>query len=94
MYAALPAHIIIPIMSHVPVSLLEVAVILILVTQTIKPQTEAVKYLGLHFHWRLNWKEHIARKKTTNLLTNKRDQLVDRKKSHLSIKTNYSPTKR
>jgi hypothetical protein len=25
------------------------------------PQTEAVKYLGLHFDCRLNWKENIAK---------------------------------
>jgi len=33
------------------------------INQTIVPQTEVVKYLGLHFHYRLNWKEHIARKR-------------------------------
>jgi len=43
--------------------------------QTIEPQTEVVKYLGLHFDCRLNWKEHIAKK--NDLKT--RDQLVDRK---------------
>jgi hypothetical protein len=31
--------------------------------QTIIPQTEVVKYLGLHFDCRLNWKEHIASKR-------------------------------
>jgi len=56
-------------MLHVLVSLLEVKVILILVTQTIIPQTEVVKYLGLHFDCKLNWKEHIAK----NRLKNKRD---------------------
>jgi hypothetical protein len=30
------------------------------INQTIVPQTEAVKYLGLHFDCRLNWKEHIT----------------------------------
>jgi len=33
------------------------------INQTIIPQTEVVKYLGLHFDCRLNWKEHIARKR-------------------------------
>ena len=33
------------------------------INQTIIPQREAVKYLGLHFDSRLNWKEHIARKR-------------------------------
>ena len=46
------------------------------------PQTEVVKYLGLQFDCRLNWKEHIARKK--NRLKNERNQLVDRK-FHLTI---------
>jgi len=30
---------------------------------TIKPQTQVVIYLGLHFDCRLNWKEQIARKR-------------------------------
>jgi len=33
------------------------------VNQPILPQTETVKYLGLDFDCRLNWKEHIARKR-------------------------------
>jgi hypothetical protein len=33
------------------------------VNQTIKPQTEIVEYLGLHFDCRLNWKEHFAKKR-------------------------------
>jgi hypothetical protein len=33
------------------------------INQTIIPQTEVVEYLGLHFDCRLNWKEHIARKR-------------------------------
>jgi len=28
---------------------------------TLKPQTEAVKYMGLYFDCRLNWKENIAK---------------------------------
>jgi hypothetical protein len=51
------------------------------INQIIIPQTEAVKYLELHFDFGLNWKEHIATKKKSNRLTNKRDQLVDREKS-------------
>jgi len=52
------------------------------INHTFKPQTEAVKYLGLHFDCRLNWKERVAKKKKkkTNRRGNKRDQLVDRKK--------------
>jgi len=36
------------------------------------PQTEAVKYLGLHFDRRLNWKEHISRKRKQIDLKTKR----------------------
>jgi len=32
------------------------------INQTIIPQTEVVKYLGLHFDCRLHWKEQIAKK--------------------------------
>ena len=46
------------------------------INQTNISQTEVAKYFGC----RLNWKEHIANKKKTNQLKNKRDQLVDRKK--------------
>jgi hypothetical protein len=35
-------------------------------------QTEVVKYLGLHFDWRLNWKEHIVRKRKQIDLKQKR----------------------
>jgi len=48
------------------------------INQTIIPQTEAVKYTGLHFDCRLNWKEQVVKK--TNRVKNKRDQLVDSKK--------------
>jgi len=45
------------------------------INQTVIPQTEAVKYLGLHFDCRLNWKEHIARKrKQIDLKTKERKQ--------------------
>jgi hypothetical protein len=43
-----------------------------------------LKYLRLYLNCRLNWKEYIAQTKKTNRLKNKRVQLVDRKKSHLS----------
>src|SRR5215510_404904 len=32
------------------------------INQTVMPQVESVKYLGLHFDLRLNWKQHIAKK--------------------------------
>ena len=54
--------------------------------QTIIPQTEAVKYLGLHFDCRSNWKEHIAKKrKQIDLKTKEIKWLIGKKKSHLSI---------
>ena len=52
------------------------------INQTIIPQTEVVKYLGLHFDSRLNWKEHIAKK--IDLKTKEIKWLIG-KKSHLSI---------
>jgi len=61
--------------------------------QTIKPQTEVVKYLALHFDCRSNWKEHIAIKtKQIDLKTKEINWLIG-KKSHLQ-KTNYPSTKR
>jgi len=41
------------------------------IKQTIIHQTEEVKYLGLHFDCRLNWKEDIAKKKRENKSTEK-----------------------
>ena len=29
---------------------------------TIIPETEVIIYLGIHFEFRFNWKEHIAKK--------------------------------
>jgi hypothetical protein len=52
---------------------------------TIISQTEAVKYLGLHFNCRLNWKEHIARKRKQIDLKTKEINLLIGKNSHLSI---------
>ena len=55
------------------------------INQTITPQTETIKYLGLHFDWRLNWKEHIDRnRKQIDLKTKDINWLIG-KKSHLSI---------
>ena len=56
------------------------------INQTIIPQTEVVKYLGLHFNCRLNWKEHIAKKKRKQIgLNTKEINWLVGKKSHLSI---------
>jgi hypothetical protein len=31
------------------------------ISQTIIPQTDTVKYLGLHFDKRLTWREHVIK---------------------------------
>jgi len=54
------------------------------VNQTIIPQTEAVKYLGLHFDCRLNWKELVKKIKHIDLKTKEINWLIGRK-SRLSI---------
>jgi hypothetical protein len=51
------------------------------INQTLIPQTEAVKYLGLHFDCRLNWKEHIARKRKQIELKTKEITLLTGKKN-------------
>jgi len=48
--------------SHITFTLWKGHCPAISISQTIIPQTGAVKYLGLHFDCRLSWKEHIARK--------------------------------
>ena len=53
--------------------------------QTIIPQTEAVKYLRLHFDCRSNWKEHITRKRKQIDLKTKEINWLIGKNSHLSI---------
>jgi hypothetical protein len=42
-------------------------------------------FIGLHFDCRLNWKEHIARKRKQSDLKTKEINWLIRKKSHLSI---------
>jgi hypothetical protein len=39
------------------------------INQTVIPQTEVVKYIGLYFGWKLNWKQHTAKKKKENKWT-------------------------
>jgi hypothetical protein len=50
------------------------------INQTLIPQAESVKYLGLQFYRRLTWKDHTAMKKKTNQLKYERDQLANREK--------------
>jgi len=55
------------------------------INQTIIPQTEVVKYLGIHLDCRLNWKEHITRKRKQIDLKTKETNWLMGKKFHLSI---------
>ena len=56
------------------------------ILRTIVPQIEVVKYLRLHFNCKLNWKEHIARKrKQIDLKTKEINWLMVKKK----IPSNY-----
>jgi len=54
------------------------------INQTTVLQTEVVKYLGRHFNCRLNWKEHIARKRKQIDSKTKEINWLIGKKSHLS----------
>ena len=64
------------------------------INQTIIPQIEVVKYLGLHFDCRLKWKEHITKKrKQIDLKTKEINWLIGKNPIQLQ-KTNYSSTKR
>jgi hypothetical protein len=54
------------------------------INQTIIPQTEVVKYLVLHFDCRLNWKEHIAKKRKQIACKSKEINSLIGKKCHLS----------
>jgi len=55
------------------------------INQTVLPQVESVKYLGLHFDCKLNWKEHIAKKrKQTDIKAKEINWLIGRN-SNLSL---------
>ena len=55
------------------------------INQTVLPQVESVKYLGLHSDCKLNWKEHIAKKrKQTDLRAKEINWLIGRN-SNLSL---------
>jgi len=48
--------------SHITFNLRKENFLPISINQTVLPQVESVKYLGLHFDCKLNWKEHIIKK--------------------------------
>ena len=55
------------------------------INQTVLPRVESVKYPGLHFDRKLNWKEHITKKrKQTDLKAKEINWLIDRN-SNLSL---------
>jgi hypothetical protein len=55
------------------------------INQAIIPQTEAVKYLGLHFDKRLTWREHVTKtRKHVDLKTRELIWLIG-KRSPLSL---------
>jgi hypothetical protein len=51
--------------SHITFTLRKDNCPAIRINQTVLPQVESVKYLGLHFDRKLNWKVHIKQKKST-----------------------------
>jgi hypothetical protein len=55
------------------------------INQTIIPQAESVKYLGLQFDRMLTWKDHIAKKRKQINLKIKEINWIIGKKFHLSI---------
>jgi hypothetical protein len=50
------------------------------IKQTVLPQVESVKYLGLHFDWKLKLERAHCKEKKTNWLKSKRNYLANRKK--------------
>jgi len=65
------------------------------INQITIPQTEVVKYLGLHYDCMLNWKENIAKKrKQTDLKTKEINSLIGKKNPIYLQKIRYSSTKR
>jgi hypothetical protein len=57
----------------------------ITINQTVLPKVESVKYLGLHFDRRLNWKVHITKKRKQTDFKAKEINWLIGKKSNLSI---------
>ena len=55
--------------SHITFTLRKGNCSAIRINQTILPQVESVKYLGLHFDRRQNWKAHITKKRKQTDLT-------------------------
>jgi hypothetical protein len=71
--------------SHITFTLRKDNCATISINQTVLPQVESVKYLGLHFDRRLNWKVHITKKRKQTVLKAKEINWLIGKKSNLSI---------
>jgi hypothetical protein len=66
--------------SHITFTLSKDNCAAIRINQTVLPQVDSVKYLGLHFDRRLNWKVHSAKKrKQTDLKAKEINWLIGRK---------------
>jgi hypothetical protein len=57
----------------------------IIINQTVPSQVESVKYLGLHFDCKLNWKEHIAKKRKQTNLKSKESNWLRGRNSNLLL---------
>jgi hypothetical protein len=80
--------------SHIKFTLSKCHCPAVKTNQTVIPETEEEKYLGLGLVFRLNWKEHIAKKIKQSYIKTKEINCLIGKKSHPSIENNYSSTKR
>jgi len=71
--------------SHITFTLRKGQCPAININQTIIPQTEAVKLPRTKLRLQIKLERTHRQKKKTNRVKNKKDQLVNSKKSHLSI---------
>jgi len=71
--------------SHITFTLRKESCPAISINQTVLPQVESVKYLGLHFDCKLNWKEHIIKKKKQTDLKVKEIKWLIGRNSNLSL---------
>ena len=71
--------------SHITFTLRKDNCPAISINQTVLPQVESVKYLGLDFDRRLKWKVHITKKRKQTDLKSKEINWLIGKESNLSI---------
>jgi len=80
--------------SHITFTLRKDNFPAIRINQTFLPRVESVKYLGLHFDRRLNWKAHINKKRKQTDLKAKEINWLTGRKSNLSIENKLLVYKR